>query len=343
MQSMSMLKRVLAELHGPENTGPCSCWLLAVAFIVMAGISSPSLAGDEQSVDWATWQDSVIHVWDEWQSQYFSGEKIAFEVVVSAYADAMAEIEDLALADTESAGFQAQLSVLNSMSFYSVALPESELAGYSVQQSYERALAIWTALERRGDQTRLDAERFIEMALSVRDFDTAIRINKSEALELNLPAGAQPHIPGAALPRQAVWVFDDQGRLELREFVFPEAMHWVVVATEGCGFCQLFLSDVVNNEILAELVGDRLTWLVPANPFLDTALIEQAVGRSSTIRPRLMHSASEWPMFTEMYRSPMIYQMRGDEVIARWVGWPRDRSHIPEMLASWQEHAEEAE
>lgn len=337
MESPARLGPVHSGSSGPALVCAASILLACILFLPVAEAASRS------DIDWDARAASVIEEWEHWRERYFSpGETAPFEPVAKAYSDVFAPFSSKPIAQIATRGLQAELKVLNSLSFHLVSLKEAERGGFSLAEAYRRGQAIWGELKRRGDSDPQYAEWLVEMAVGVRDFAFALHLAETAGLTLNLPSGLSASSLGDEGGDYPVWRLDGQERLEMANFAFPEGLHWVVVGTEGCGFCQLFLADVAEEEELT-FVRNRINWLVPPGPYLDMELVDRARANGAVISPLFMHTVDDWPMFDKMFQSPIIYLMRDDRVLDRVVGWPRDGSHISRLVELWTTYGVESD
>ena len=258
--------------------------------------------------------------------------------MVEAYLGVISRWTDESLEARETASIQSHIGLLWLLSYSVFAIPGEELGGFSAIAAYEEALSLWNELERRGAHRTEDAERLVDMAIGARDFETAFGLNQSQHLGLRLPAGVHmtkgaEHDSGAH-----VWRLDEQGWLSKGRFEFPQGLHWVVTSNESCGFSLRLARDAGTHPDLNELFDGSLTWLISPDPRLDISLVNEARLHLQNVEPIWMHVIDDWPMFDELFGSPIVHLMRDSEVLQVWIGWPSTAERVPEMLAAWQSH-----
>ena len=334
---MPMLKVIAVNTLSPAVAG-LSVRMLPF-LLVLCGAQIWPLALAAETMDWEEWKAPVVSELENWKERKFLQHRSAsFEPVVKVYRQASDVVSQQPLGSRPVDGLRAHLDLLHDLSFQLPPLPQEEYSGYSLSAAYSEALSIWAELKRRGQYQPEDAQRVVEMAIGVREFDTAIMLNESEGLAFNLPEGVDGDSNSIDPQSFRVWRLTDRNQLKSEQFEFPEGLHWVVSSMEGCGFFRRMLADVSDQSTLRALLDGRLTWLIPPVAMLDLGLVELTNEQGVEVEPIWMHTTEDWSMLGSLISSPAITLMRGEESLHHWVGWPQNGGHLAEMLAAWEKH-----
>lgn len=325
----------------------CSPRLLVLTVIFIGALFSGLVQATERehAEAWRSWARAVNDAWESWANGYMPGtdrEYASFASVIDVFRNqpegAVGQDGDLVVEEMDLVQLKAMLDAYATMNFWATLMPEAHRAGFSIHHAYANARSIATELARRDALSKEDAERMLQLALGVNDFETARWVVNTHDLDTRVPTPR----PGTRFPEEAVyrvWRFHADGTVSRSGFEFPKGIHWVIVSSENCGFCHVFFSDLKNKPELRDLVAARLTWLMPPEPHLVTEQMQKLRQLHPDIEPMRMHDVAEWPMFPQFVTSPGIYLMEGERVLASWTGWPLDRSYLPQLIEAFQQHA----